>query len=137
MQTFNYLRTDLTPPLLALEFSKILHEWLTPQQMNLVVSRNAKPENTGCCASHDFCDANVAMDDAFKRLTGVAASDTGHDANGPADDTWNTGGCMSDQCHELWQAAWNLAMRCQFDTRVLERSCQLKKLYPVKQLSNL
>lgn len=55
-------------PQLAEEFAKVLHEWLTPEQMQEVIRRNNTEEYKGCCATHDFCDANMAMDEAFKRV---------------------------------------------------------------------
>lgn len=54
---------------LADGFSKTLQEWLTPDQMTQVMERNGK-ETSGACHSHDFCDANEAMLQAFKHVFG-------------------------------------------------------------------
>jgi hypothetical protein len=54
-------------------------------------TRNARPDYAGCCATHDFFDANIGMAEAFFSVTGGepdAASET--DA-------------------ALWNAAWTMA----------------------------
>ena len=56
---------------LAAQFSKELRETLTPQEMAKVNARNATPQYLGLCASHDFCDPNMAMLRAYSELTGV------------------------------------------------------------------
>lgn len=51
--------------------------------------RNATPEYADCCASHDFCDANMVMFDAFKHECGREVRLTsleGLDEDGPV---WN------------------------------------------------
>lgn len=54
--------------------------------------RNATPEYAdGCCATHDFCDANMVMAEAFEAVTG-----RGPDVSS-AEDT------------NLWNAAWDIA----------------------------
>ena len=54
---------DLTHRL-ADEYSRIIRDWLRPQELAEVLRRNKNLE-PGACATHDFCDANVAMEDAF------------------------------------------------------------------------
>jgi len=49
---------------IATEFCKVLREWLTPEQMREVVKRN-ETYGADVCATHDFCDANMAMLEAF------------------------------------------------------------------------
>lgn len=57
---------------LANEFSKVLREWLTEQEMEIVRERNHEEElkenKYSICHSHDFCDANEAMIQAMKNL---------------------------------------------------------------------
>lgn len=65
---------------LAAEFSRVLREWLSEQQMRAVIQRNATAEYAGCCASHDFCDANMAMLEACANLTGKTEHDFGDEA---------------------------------------------------------
>lgn len=85
----------------AMEFCRILKRWLTPEQMRVVIYRNrkfAKLGDTGVCATHDFCDPNQAMLDAFKKFGVEAASQEfmeNHDA--------------------LWSDAWALAKMAEFD----------------------
>lgn len=51
---------------LSSEFSRILREWLSPEELAEINLRNSTPEYSGCCASHDFCDPNQAMVDALE-----------------------------------------------------------------------
>src|SRR5664279_2766740 len=51
----------------AIEFCKVLHQWLTADEMTEVVKRN-KTYHEGICATHDSCDANMAMYEAFSNL---------------------------------------------------------------------
>lgn len=55
---------------LANEFVIVIREWLTPEQLAEIDKRNATDDykETGCCATHDFCDANQAMIDALERF---------------------------------------------------------------------
>lgn len=57
---------------LANEFIKVLNEWLTAKQIEAINTTNKTPEykNTGACASHEFCDPNQAMIDAWVNITG-------------------------------------------------------------------
>jgi hypothetical protein len=55
--------TDMTQRL-ADELSRIIRDWLRPDDLLEVLSRNRTLE-PGVCATHDFCDANVAMEEAF------------------------------------------------------------------------
>ncbi len=93
-----------TPEEVSAEFIAVLNEWLTPEQLEQVRVRNAvlatNPGQEDCCASHDFCDANVAMEEAFKRC-GLDPSSTGvPDTDYPL---------MSDEVLEVWNKAWALA----------------------------
>lgn len=55
---------------LACKFSTIIRDWLSPSEMSLVIARNLDTRWIGGCATHDFCDANEAMAEAFLDLTG-------------------------------------------------------------------
>lgn len=57
---------------LAREFCKQLAEYLTPEQINEINNRNASYDQ-GICASHEFCDPNYFMDEAFKVVMRRAA----------------------------------------------------------------
>lgn len=57
--------------LVAEVFAAIMKEWLLPAQMIEVRRRNLlglAREGSPVCASHDYCDANMAMDQAFQAV---------------------------------------------------------------------
>jgi hypothetical protein len=57
---------------LAAEFARILRDWLTPAELADVVDRNKNESNIdGVCHTHDFCDANIAMMEAWCNVTGL------------------------------------------------------------------
>lgn len=69
--------TEISKFDLAREFSRILCEWCTPDEMAEIRQRNLTPEYSGgCCASHDFYDANQAMIDAVESLGGEYDTDS-------------------------------------------------------------
>ena len=80
---------------LARAFSGVLQEWLSWEEMQMVLARNEMAAYRGCCASHDFCDANMAMNEAFRRL-GIP---------------FEFGNDLHDT---LWSAAWHLAKQNKF-----------------------
>ena len=45
----------------AKRFAERLREEIGDENYREVLRRNATPEYDGCCASHDFCDANMTM----------------------------------------------------------------------------
>lgn len=62
-------------------------------------NRNARPDYVGCCATHDFLDANMAMLAAFEEVAGrelATISETATDEEKGADSN-------------LFNAAWTLA----------------------------
>src|SRR5262245_47208839 len=85
--------TTTTDRMLADTFVRLLREQLTPEQFAKMRRLNARAEyaNTGCCASHEFCDANMVMAEAFEEQ-GFATSDD--------DDTFATA---------RWNRVWDLA----------------------------
>ena len=83
--------TPPTPQQLANKFADVLREWLTPSQWELMCDRNRAETWKGACRSHDFCDANMAMDAAWQSF-GLPSPD--------ADDQAQA---------DLWNAAWKLA----------------------------
>lgn len=54
---------------LANEFSRILTEWLGTETI-AEINRLNEGEDKTCCHSHDFCDSNMAMNEAFLALYG-------------------------------------------------------------------
>lgn len=76
--------------LLAETFRNMLVAEIGKKNFQEVRRRNRKHRDDGCCASHDFCDANVTMDAAFTDVTGRET-------------------CHSDEDVALWNAAWDYA----------------------------
>lgn len=85
----------ITPLQIAEKFAAILREWLTPDEWAEMLERN-KGYSPEICASHDFCDANMAMLEAMQ-------------ANGlePLPDN----GPMPDDMAALWNQAFDIARR--------------------------
>lgn len=52
---------------LANAFSGVLNEWI-PDKLFEVNLRNKEASYAGCCATHDFCDSNMAMAEAFQKV---------------------------------------------------------------------
>lgn len=84
---------------LAYEFSQGLRSYLTPEQMVEIVRRNSVEIEAGICHSHDFCDANMFLYDAFMKY-GMDPADVG------GIDRWG----------DLWNSAWNKAKSVGFRT---------------------
>lgn len=78
---------------LAERFAAILKEWLTAEQWADMKRKNeTDPRYTGgVCASHDYCDANMAMDQAWRERFATSPN---------ADDEAQA---------TLWSTAWDLA----------------------------
>lgn len=53
--------------ILAGAFSSVLLEWLGEHTLRGVVNANARELNPDVCHSHDECDANMAMLEAFEK----------------------------------------------------------------------
>ena len=94
-------------PTVAREFCRILSEWLTPEQMREVITKNATPEYAGCCATHDYCDPNQAMLDAFTAC--------GHDCTDEGD-----ADLQDDEFLSAWEIAWTLAKSAEFDSALIQ-----------------
>lgn len=98
-----FTKIVVTPELVkktAKEFARVLHTWLTAEEMKKVVEDN-RGESKSICHSHDFCDANMAMDEAFTNL-GLTMWDENDDG-------------LSDEGTDLANAAWSLAKEKEFD----------------------
>src|SRR5947209_5043239 len=89
---------------LAGQFADVVHEWTTPEQFEEIKRLNRTDyAGTDICATHDFFDANEAMDAAFKRAFGrgcILPSDVEEGRASDADETADI---------ELWNAAWKQA----------------------------
>lgn len=82
----------------AMAFCRQLALSLTEGELTLVRERNRVEENAGVCHTHDFCDANMLMLDAFVEC-GIAE---------------NQEVCIGDELHPLWNSAWKLAAEADF-----------------------
>ena len=89
--------------ILAREFAKEITEWLGVETMREVVRLNASYVGTefdGCCATHNFCDANMAMLRCFER---VMEKEFHEDSENPELEH------QREEERELWNSAWVLA----------------------------
>jgi len=77
--------------IVARDFVNIIRTWLTPTQLAEVAAKNAMNLDADWCATHDYCDANVAMDAAFAARLGRSVR--GNDES---------------DCR-LWRDAWDIA----------------------------
>jgi hypothetical protein len=80
----------------ARAFSKVLKEWIGAVGMAQTNALNANESDPLVCHSHDFCDANMAMDEALRGL-GV-------------DMDWDDEEGMPQWINNLWNAAWSMAV---------------------------
>lgn len=90
---------------LAREFAQELCETLDAEEMALVRERNATAAYAGCCASHDFCDANMLMLAAYARANGID-----EDAVDVSDDA----------VIDVMNRAWDVARASGFDALKIE-----------------
>jgi hypothetical protein len=92
---------------IAEAFGEVMRQWLTPAEFTEMKRRNETEAAYagGACASHDFCDANMAMAEAFDHVMGrQPTSDEGDVAQSEAD-------CA------LWNDAWNLSRKLYLGTQ--------------------
>jgi hypothetical protein len=87
-----YARKPADAIVIAGRFVTVLQSWLKPHEWQEMCRLNALETNPLICHSHDFCDANMAMCEAFESVTGTTPL---------ADDEILT---------SLWNDAWALAM---------------------------
>lgn len=85
---------------LAKTFSIILTAMLDGHMPEVLRRNETMPD--GGCASHDFCDANMAMDAAFKIVLGRSAWSNGVESP------------LSDNDLTWWNMAWNMAKTFNF-----------------------
>lgn len=101
------------PVVLGEAFANTLVQWLTDIAYLEMRIRNREYDDPHICASHDFCDANMAMEEAFENLFGRESEtsfETHYDAatgQHVADDPAAEARCDADVT--LWNAAWGYA----------------------------
>jgi hypothetical protein len=90
---------------IADRFADILKAWLTRAQYTEMRRRNAtRLYRHNICASHDFCDANIAMAEAFEEAL-YRPADIGGDSK------------QSQADIGLWCRAWEIAKRKRLTAR--------------------
>ena len=72
-------------------FEGILRGWLTADEWGEMVEANRREDNPIICHSHDFCDANMAMHEAFA-AEGIPLGDDG----------------LDEKTAAIWNAAWEV-----------------------------
>lgn len=95
---------------LAGAFADVLVEWLGDEEFAEMKATNATPEYAGSdmCASHDYCDANMAMDAAWKRVIGRSPEVSWETKpDGTAVDPEAERLALAD-C-DMWNDAWKVA----------------------------
>ncbi len=83
--------TDENVQALSKEFSGILREWLTAEALAEIVELNKTYaiEGHGACATHEYCDPNQAMIDAFTLLFHREPEAQGENDNDLMNKAWN------------------------------------------------
>jgi hypothetical protein len=92
--------------LLAIEFGRVLRQWI-PENMAEVITKNKRYRGAGdlgVCASHDYCDANMAMSEASDNLGLTNPSEL-------------TDSPEQQKLFALWGAAWSLAKAGNFEIK--------------------
>lgn len=86
---------------LADKFAAVLREWLEPHEFERMKRLNRAEPRTPhkVCHSHDFCDANMAMHEAF---TSFGIDPLSSDEAGEG---------MSEQVNDLWNDSWDHAFK--------------------------
>ena len=85
---------------IAEAFAEIMRQWLTRDEFAEMKRRNETDSAYAgaACASHDFCDANMAMDAAFRQVMDRAPDVVGE-------------GLAVEMDCALWNDAWELARK--------------------------
>ena len=92
--------------LLAIEFGRVLWQCI-PENMADVIASNKQYRDAGnlaVCASHDYCDANMAMSEASDNLGLTNPSEL-------------TDSPEQQKLFTMWGAAWSLAKAGDFDLK--------------------
>lgn len=102
--------TSIRTTALAFKFAEILVSWLSSEELQQVVERN-KSYDDSCCASHDFCDPNMAMLEAYAFVHRIDENDIDLQGEG-----------VMEQMNE----AWLIAKRADFaPTAILPNNLSL------------
>lgn len=88
---------------LAGVFADVIHEWTTEEEFAEICRRNEAEPSDLSCATHDFMDANEAMDEAFRRAFGRRS------VLPLSVETGETTEAAVEADRLLWNAAWTQA----------------------------
>lgn len=77
--------------LLSNRFSYLINENFSAIELAETIRKNKTEDYKNCCATHDYCDANMIMDEAFTEIVG-------HEID-----------LQNDADLELWNSAWDLS----------------------------
>lgn len=80
----------------AAHFIAVLARWLTEEEFTEFCRKTREDFQEDSCHSHDYCDANMAMQEAMKEL---------------GFNVWLADGHMDPVMVELWNDAWGRAKR--------------------------
>ena len=115
--------TQIDPKDAAILFSELLRKELGEEKIQEVVKRNKAycvQYGDKTCASHDFCDANMIMNEALMSL--------GLKRLGPD---------LSKTERNLWNGAWSLAKKHEFDAEKIQVVKMLELVKPDCDASEL
>jgi hypothetical protein len=87
---------------IAREFSQLLTKNIGIANTREAVKRNEWESYRNCCASHDFCDANMVMLEAFRKLGFKDCTELPYDSPEQLDSI------------KLWNEAWDMARENKF-----------------------
>jgi hypothetical protein len=99
----------------AKEFSRLLAGHLG-DDLAVAVQSNRDETCEGVCHTHDYCDANMVMDEAMRNC-GIDP-DLARDEDGEPVEPFDT------EFTNLWNAAWDLAKGVEFDEDKIEEAAR-------------
>jgi len=97
---------------LARAFASTLLEWIGPGNLTQAIRRNRTETSPLVCHSHDFCDANMAMEQAFYEVFERAPLMECDAAEGRCT------AAESDADLDAWNEAWEMARSREFFVRL-------------------
>jgi hypothetical protein len=93
----------------AHQFIYTIREWLSPSDVQIAVERN-RSETGNVCHTHDFCDANMAMQEAFGCNHLTTPAELSERGESHPDYVFAT---------DLWNEAWKMAKVAEFNAEKL------------------
>ena len=87
---------------IARSFCEVIRKHLTPDEIKEAIVRNRAQTDPNVCHTHDFCDANMAMEEAVENSGLKTPCDIGNGNKG-----W-------EECCEAWGLAWDKAKEAEF-----------------------